>query len=183
MQIIQAPHAILSEKAKKIHKIDKDVLQLIAEMKTILVNASDPEGVGLAAPQVGKSLQLFIAKPTKNTPFSVFVNPQITLLDKNEKTKTKYPSKKKQTKLEGCLSLKDIWGQVHRANRIKAHYLDEHGTAHNIIVSGFLATIMQHEQDHLDGILFPKRVLEQNNKLYRSHKDDKGEDVFDEIKL
>lgn len=184
MQIVQAPNAVLAAQAKKIGKIDKEILNLIEEMKQTLLTASDPEGVGLAAPQIGKSIQLFLIKPDKDKPFRVFINPTVIPVEEEEEIKRKKATKKKQKmKLEGCLSLKDIWGTVARSPKVTVIYKDESGRQHKKIFRGFTATIIQHEQDHLHGILFPKRVLEQEGKLYKSHKDEKGQDVFDLLQL
>src|SRR5438034_3651989 len=95
MKIVQAPNEVLSEKAKPIKKIDKNILALIENMKKTLVSASDPEGVGLAAPQVGQALQLFIAKPETSSPITVYINPKLTLLDKII-VPPKKPDKKKK---------------------------------------------------------------------------------------
>jgi len=189
MQIVQAPDKVLTEKAKFIPSVNKNILDFIEEMKNTLLNQHDPEGVGLAAPQVGKSLQLFIVKESKNSPFSVFMNPKIIVMNqelriKNQGKKAKDKRhRKKDNKLEGCLSLKDIWGIVKRAPKVKITYIDETGQEQKKIFDGFFATILQHEYDHLQGILFPKRVLEQKGKLYKSHKDENGEDVFEQIAI
>lgn len=187
LPILSAPNPVLSQKAAPIKKVSKEIRHLIEEMKETLVNTTDPEGVGLAAPQIGKSLQLFIVKETPDAPFYTFINPQITVLTPlNVKKK---PTKKKKTdrdgvKLEGCLSLPHIWGTVERAPKVKVSYLDEDGNQYkNKVYGGFFATILQHEYDHLQGILFPKLVVEQNGNLYRSKKDDKSEDVFEPIEL
>ncbi len=179
LEIIKAPNTVLSQKAKRIVKVDKAVVRLIAEMTEAMEAATDPIGVGLAAPQVGKSLRLFIAKPSKKSKVLVFINPKVTKKTKKEKSSKKDEHKK----LEGCLSLLNIWGEVERFDIIWVSYLDEAGKKHNRKFDGFLATILQHEIDHLDGILFPKRVLEQKGTLYKSEKDEKGEDVFEEIKI
>lgn len=179
MKIVQAPEPVLSEKAKPIEKIDTSVLQLIEDMKQTLVNTVDPEGIGLAAPQVGKSLQLFIIKESKNAPFSIFINPVVELIGQPKETEME----KKHSRLEGCLSLKNIWGTVKRAPKVKITYLDETGKSRSRTFSGFFAVIVQHEYDHLQGFLFPKRTLEQKGTLYKSHKDEKGEDVFDPIEI
>ena len=179
LDIVKAPNPVLSSKAKKIAKVDKAVLKLISAMEESLVAATDPVGVGLAAPQVGKSLQLFIAKPTAKSKILVFINPVIL-----EKSNQKILSKKEDhKKLEGCLSLLNIWGEVRRFDNITLSFLDEKGKHHERKYSGFLSIIIQHEMDHLEGILFPKRVLEQKGTLYKSEKDEKGNDVFEEIKL
>jgi peptide deformylase len=183
LQIIKAPNPVLSQKAKRIAKIDKAVLRLISQMQEALEASVDPIGVGLAAPQVGKSLQLFIAKPTPKSKILVFINPKIIRREKKTDSGTSPKNPKEHKKLEGCLSLKDIWGEVERFDSIRASYLDETGKKHQRKFNGFLATIFQHEIDHLNGTLFPKRVLEQKGTLYKSEKDEKGRDVFDEIKI
>lgn len=179
MKIVQAPDSVLSEKAKPIKKIDKELVTLIEHMKHTLITASDPEGVGLAAPQVGRSIQLFITKPEKDSDYTIFINPHVKLLAPKAQRKTK----EGHSKLEGCLSLKDIWGTVQRAPKVEVTYMNEKGVTQTKVFSGFFATVIQHEQDHLDGILFPRRTLEQGGTMYKSHKDAKGEDVFDVIEL
>jgi peptide deformylase len=154
-------------------------MNLIQEMEVSLNSASDPVGVGLAAPQVGKSLSLFIAKPTTRSPISVFINPKIITKEPLEEI----VDEDKPCKLEGCLSLKDIWGEVLRSPEIVLEYMDEAGNQHKRKYTGFMATIIQHEVDHLNGILFPKRVLEQSGTLYSSHKNPKGEDEFEELRI
>lgn len=179
MKIVQAPDAVLAAKAAPVKKITKEVLELIEEMKHTLLDASDPEGVGLAAPQVGKSLQLFIMKPEKNSPITVVINPKIELIDGLVERKTKSG----HDLLEGCLSIKDIWGITKRFKQVKMSYVDENNKHHEEIFDGFPARVVQHEYDHLQGILFPRRVLEQEGKLYKSHKDKHGDDVFDLVNL
>lgn len=182
LPIVQAPHDVLSAKAKKIEKIDDATKKLIEDMKETLVAQKDPEGIGLAAPQVGKSVQLFIVKPDEEAPFDVYINPILELMpEKEEKTAKK--KKTEREKLEGCLSLKVIWGTVKRAKKVHLSWVDEKGEQHKAYFSGFYATILQHEYDHLQGILFPRRVLEQKGKLYKSHKDKEGNDVFEPVEI
>lgn len=194
LEIVTAPNSVLSQKGKPVKKIDKSLLNLIAEMKQALLSAKDPLGVGLAGPQVGKSLQIFIVKPTSRSHIQVFINPKInskTAIDHltivHDLTQQSNPpikkSKSKHVKLEGCLSLPNIWGNVKRFPTITLSFLDEKGKMHSQKFYGFMATIIQHENDHLNGVLFPKRVLEQKGRLYRSHKNQKGKDVFEEIEI
>lgn len=183
MKIIQAPQQVLSEKAKPIKKIDKDIAQLIDDMKKTLLDAKDPEGVGLAAPQVGKSLQLFLVRPNISTPVTVYINPKITHEPIRIRPTKKEKKKKDGIQLEGCLSLKDIWGTVQRAKKVRIVYMDEFGKIHDKEIKGFIATILQHEYDHLQGILFPRRVLEQKGQLYKSHKNENNEDEFTEVNI
>jgi peptide deformylase len=185
LEIVQAPNPVLSTKVKAVGKIDRDILNLISQMEEALNAASDPIGVGLAAPQVGKSLAIFIAKPTEKSKIQVFINPKIiaTQAEAGKKGKAGAQREHKSHKLEGCLSLKNIWGEVERAKSVTLQYTDEGGRIHHKQFTGFLATIIQHETDHLNGVLFPKRTLEQNRVLYESKKDEKGEDYFEELKI
>lgn len=183
LKIISAPNPILSQKAEPVKKIDKSVLRLIQEMKQALLAEKDPEGVGLAAPQVGKPLQIFIMKPSSKSPIQVFINPVINSFSE-ELTPLKRPKRSKAPhRLEGCLSLPSIWGNVLRHPQLTLSYLDEKDNQQKRKFTGFMAIIIQHEMDHLDGVLFPKRVLEQKGKLYKSQKNKKGEDEFEEIEL
>lgn len=197
LEIVSAPNPVLSQKAKPIAKIDKGILSLIEEMKKSLESAADPVGVGLAAPQVGRALKIFIAKPSLKAKPSVFINPRIISQKKKLSKAASNPvpdgtgsnagepesAGRRTRKLEGCLSLPNIWGEVLRYNEANVEFEDETGKKHNKKFKGFLATIIQHEIDHLNGILFTKRVLEQNGTLYKSEKDEKGQDVFEEIKI
>lgn len=189
LPIVQAPNTVLSQPTKRINKIDNAIRTLIKEMIVTLENTRDPEGVGLAAPQVGESLQLFIIKESPNSPLFIFINPEIKTMsdEKHDKNKPENGQskrkKEKGVKLEGCLSLKDIWGIVNRAETVTLAYQDETGTQQEKTFGGFMATIVQHEFDHLQGILFPKRVIEQNEKLYKTVEDENGETVFEEIEI
>jgi peptide deformylase len=185
LPLVKAPHTVLSSVAEPIKKVDASIKQLIADMTDTLIHTTDPEGVGLAAPQVGKSLQLFIIKEDAEAPLRVFINPKITtmaptVVEKPVKGKRK---KKRPVQLEGCLSLKDVWGVVDRAPSLTLSYMDQDGTQRTEAFDGFLATIIQHETDHLHGILFPKHVLTQGHKLYKTAKDDNGEIVFEEMEI
>lgn len=180
LRIVSAPNPVLSTVAKPVEKIDKQIFDLIKAMKKTLDGTKDPEGVGLAAPQVGKSLQLFIAKPSPTSNVMVCINPTIEKLNEEKKD----PQKKSSfTKLEGCLSLPNIWGEVKRPSSVLLAYLDENGKSHKKRFTGFLATIVQHECDHLQGILFPRHVLLQKGKLFKSRKNSKNEDVFEELEI
>lgn len=158
---------------------------LLKKMEKALLSASDPKGVGLAAPQIGKSVRIFIAKPTEKSKTQVFINPEVLVTGEGRKlSRAKSASGGKRIKkLEGCLSLPDIWGEVLRAPSVTISFHDEKGKKITRKFKGFMATIVQHEVDHLDGILFPKRVLEQKGKLYKSHKDEKGQDEFEELEI
>ena len=180
-QIVSAPHPVLSKKASEyvFEKNDKFLPAILKEMEKALLEASDPKGVGLAAPQIGRGISMFITKPSDNADISVFINPVIV---KSDPIPADTPEdEKKAKKLEGCLSLPSIWGVVKRSPGVTLSYYDHLGRKKTKKFTGFMATIVQHEVDHLNGVLFPKRVLEQNGALYKSSKNEKGEDEFEEI--
>ena len=190
MAIIQAPNKVLSTTAKKYPlgkyvRFDKNLAKLLSDMETALTLARDPKGVGLAAPQIGVPYSLFIVKPTEKSKIVVFINPEILATsDKPGARSKKQEAKSKQPKrLEGCLSLLNIWGEVKRPETLTLSYYDELGVKHTKKFKGFMATIIAHEVDHLHGILFPRRVLEQKGQLYKSHKNAKDQDVFDPIEV
>lgn len=182
-KIISAPNEVLSQISKEyvFKKNDKFLPKLLNEMEDALLSARDPKGVGLAAPQIGKSISIFIAKPTEKSKIEVFINPVI--LEVENKTDSTKRKPRKKIRLEGCLSLQDIWGEVKRSESLTLTYFDASGKKITKKFTGFMATIVQHEVDHLRGILFPKRVLEQKGKLYHSSKNKKGEDEFEEIEI
>lgn len=197
LKIVQAPNTVLSTIAKPVGKIDKDLKNLLKDMEEALASAIDPEGVGLAAPQIGKSLQIFIVKESPEAELKTFINPKIvSFKDKpasnaasqntkaaSKKPKKSLPAGRQGVQLEGCLSLKDIWGVVKRHDEVTLTFEDEKGIKHTQVFDGFLSTIVQHEVDHLNGILFPKRVLEQKQKLYKSVKNAKNETEFEELEI
>lgn len=179
-QIITTPHPTLKKEAKSIKRFDKKLQNTIEEMKRTLDATTDPEGVGLAAPQVNLSIKLFLAKPDPKGPTKIFVNPKILKQDKIIIPKSK---KTKNRLLEGCLSIPRIWGHVARSHSLTLQYQDETGKQFTEDFDGFISTVIQHELDHLNGILFTTRVLGQNNKLFKEVRDEKGESEFEEIQI
>ena len=185
--IVFVPNPILTAPAKSVEKIDKKILRVVREMKTTLVNTKNPKGVGLAAPQIGVLYRIFITRPTQDSPIEVFLNPEIIWLSK-EVSEIKRPedgkrSTRKDKKLEGCLSIPNIWGYLKRPRKVKLRYMDLTGTTHEREFSGFTSTIVQHETDHVNGILFTQRVFEQKEKLYTIEENEKGEEKLVEVEI
>ena len=178
MEVVKAPNSKLRIKTKPVKKISPALLKTLKEMIKLTKTFKDPEGVGLAATQVGLTERFFVAKTLPagsqgGKEFIIVINPKILSL-----------SKKTKTYFEGCLSTPDIWGEVKRHLSIKVSYLDESGKPITTLLKGVLAWIFQHEVDHLDGILFQDRVLQQKGKFYRfTGKDKTGKDIFEEINL
>lgn len=190
LTIVTTPDPILVKKAKAVTRFDHKLQEIIIGMEEALVNTQDPEGVGLAAPQVGISLQIFQMRPHTTDPVETFINPKIVktsgemeiLHKKNsEKVEAKKPQKGKL--LEGCLSIPTIWGYVKRNKSVTLSWQDMLGKKHKKTFTGFKAVVIQHEVDHLHGILFTKHVMSQGNQLYKSRKDVDGEDIFDEVSI
>lgn len=189
-KIVTTPDPILIKRVQPVKHFDKKLHEILSSMKETLLATKDPVGVGLAAPQVGLPLSIFQMKPTDESPVENFINPKIINVSNEEEIpnlkNSKNVERKKPRKgklLEGCLSIPNIWGHVTRKKEVTISWHDEKGTYHKKTFKGFPATIVQHEMDHLEGILFTKHVMEQKEKLYKSHKNAKGEDEFDEIKL
>lgn len=113
-------------------------------------------GIGIAAPQIGDPVRVAVIAIAKAStrypdmadfPLTVFVNPRITVLDPTE-----------QGFWEGCLSVPNLRGYVLRPRGVRVDFLDERGCAQSLEAEGFLATVLQHELDHLDGVLFVDRI-------------------------
>jgi peptide deformylase len=147
VQIIQYPHPTLRRVAKPLRRFDADLRRIVAGMFEKMYEA---KGVGLAASQVDIPLRFFVlnleADPARGDQERVFINPVI--------------SKPKGQKLaeEGCLSLPGLYGDVTRSERITVHAYDLAGNEVRESVDGLLARVIQHETDHLDGVLFIDRL-------------------------
>lgn len=177
--IVHVPNEVLTTPAKQVVLFDKRLLALIRTMKETLAATRNPKGVGLAAPQIGEPWRVFITRPRESDPIRVFVNPEI--ITHSDDVTGGVPER--DNKLEGCLSIPKIWGKVHRSSSLTLRYQDEKGTAHEESFEGFLATIIQHETDHIDGILFTHRVIAQKEKLYQATRDEKGKEILEEVTL
>ena len=182
--IVRAPNHVLTAPGKTVTKFDKRLVHLVADLKATLTQTKNPKGVGLAAPQIGEPWRVFVTRPKESDPIRAFVNPVI--VKSSTELTDGMPDRgdaKRDNKLEGCLSIPKIWGKLNRAKRVTLNFQDEKGDAHEETFTDFVATIIQHETDHTNGILFPRRVLEQKGKLYQTAKDEEGKEVLEEIKL
>jgi peptide deformylase len=143
LPILIAPNKILKTRALPVKPADADrVRDLIPRMFATMYKAP---GIGLAAPQIGESLRLIVVDLVPNEkkqPYSL-INPEIVAA-----------SEERATREEGCLSLPGQYADITRPARVKIRYLDEAGVKREIQADGLLAACLQHEIDHLDGILF-----------------------------
>ena len=141
LNVIQYPNPILKKKAKAIRTVDGRTKALIKNMITTMYAAS---GIGLAAPQVGELVRIIVLDVGEGE--IVLVNPKIT------------KKKGKQIFKEGCLCLPGVEAPVERASHIIITGLDEKGKKITLEAEGLLATVFQHEVDHLEGKVFIDRV-------------------------
>lgn len=179
MEIITVPNPVLRQKAKEVSQFDKKFFQFLRELATTLHQQHEPEGVGLAAPQVNKSWQVFVAVIAAHGNKDVFfINPKI--LQKSKEVTQKLPNGEES--LEGCLSIPHLYGPIPRHEWIEINYLtpnwekkDAQGFPSLETVteklSGFDARVAQHEYDHLEGVLFTDYTKEKNLALYFEDKD------------
>jgi peptide deformylase len=153
---------LLRKKARPIEKDHKGLDEIIANMWETMY---DSDGVGLAAPQVGLSIRLFVIdassgadeEPELKDFKKVFINPEII-----EKTGEEWMLN------EGCLSLPEIREDVNRPDRVRIKYLDEYFQPHEKEFKGFAGRVIQHEFDHLEGILFIDYLSPLRKRLLKS---------------
>lgn len=139
---------ILREKAKKVESIDKSLKEYIDKL---IETMYEKDGVGLAAPQTGRSLRIFVVDPYwslegKEKKPNVFINPEFISFEGEEEGE------------EGCLSVPDIYEKVIRAKKVKITARDENFEKFTLEAEGFFARVIQHEYDHLEGILFVDKI-------------------------
>ncbi len=164
LPIIEAPDPRLKVKAKPVTEVTERIRMLLDDMVETMHAAP---GIGLAGPQVGEALRLLvvdIAKEGEPSDPHKFINPEIT-----------WASDEMLLWEEGCLSLPDQFAEVERPKEVTVRYLDETGTKKEIHATGLMAICLQHEMDHLDGVLFVDHIsaLRRNmilRKLVKSRK-------------
>ncbi len=147
LPIITAPDPRLKLKAKPVAKVDAKLRKLMDDMLETMYLAP---GIGLAAPQVGVTKRVLVVDVAKDgakpQPFRI-ANPEIL-----------WRSKELVTFSEGCLSLPEHYADVTRPGEIKLRYLDHENELRELHAKGLLATVIQHEMDHLEGVLFVDHI-------------------------
>lgn len=159
--IVVYGHPILRKVAEEIDKDYPGLDQLVSDMFETMYYS---DGLGLAAPQIGKSIRLFVidGKPvSEDEPEladfrQVFINAHIT-----ERSADLVPM------TEGCLSIPNLREEVQRESRIKINFYDENWVYHEEVYEGYKARIVQHEYDHLDGILFTDKLSPIRKRLLK----------------
>jgi peptide deformylase len=154
-EILVWPHPTLKQKAKPVEKVDDSIRELVRDLFESMYAA---DGVGLAAPQIGVLKNVIVLDTTPRQPTSkpvAMINPEILLLD----GKTLYK--------EGCLSVPGEAEDVERALTARVRYLDEQGEEQVLDADGLLAIAVQHETDHLKGVMFVDHISTLKRELIR----------------
>ena len=154
-------HPVLKKVAENIDKDYPGLQQFVLDMFETMYNA---EGLGLAAPQVGKSIRLFVIdgqpiadeEPEFANFKKVFINAKIT--ERNGEL---------ALMSEGCLSIPNLREEVYRESHIRIKYFDENWNEYDEVYEGYRARVIQHEYDHLDGILFPDKLNPLKKRLLK----------------
>lgn len=168
LKIYEYPHPILKKKAENYSGVDDELRRFLDDMLETMYEAN---GCGLAAPQVGvskRAVVVDIAREGEEPSPMYLVNPEII-----------WKSDEKEICEEGCLSLPELRAEVERPASVRVRYIDYDGKACELLAEDFLAVAIQHELDHLDGILYIDHVsrlkrqmlvkkLEKNRKEKRS---------------
>lgn len=161
LPIVTYNDPILRSKTTPVPELNEEVDELISDMIETMYHS---DGIGLAAPQIGKSIRIFVMDPDpvldddeEKPGTMVFINPQII-----EKTGKKIPMD------EGCLSIPEVTDKVFRPERVKVRYLDRNFKEKELEAQGWIARIIMHEYDHLEGILFIDYLSAFRRRMLRS---------------
>lgn len=139
MEIVKYPHDALRMEAGNIENIDEQVVTVAQEM---IASMQSADGIGLAAPQVDLPWRLFVVH-VKNDKPRIFINPEII---QTSLETTVYE--------EGCLSIPGVYADVERASQVQIQAFNERGRPFSVTADGMLGRVIQHEYDHLKGVLF-----------------------------
>jgi len=171
--IVVIGHPVLKKVSEEIDRDYPGLRELVDDMFETMYSA---EGLGLAAPQIGKSIRMFVidgAPVAEDEPEladfkQVFINAYIV-----EKNGEIVPMN------EGCLSIPNIREEVKRESHIRIQYYDENWEFHDEVYDGYKARVIQHEYDHLDGILFTEKINPLKKQLIRGKLNDISKGKFD----
>ncbi len=158
--ILRYPHPLLKKICHEVTGIDREIHTLVQDLRDTM--RAGPGSVGVAAPQIGVTLRVCVVDVSKsrngrenNHGLLAMINPRIISCSGAAVMR------------EGCMSVPDYTGDVERSTEIRVSFLDPQGETHEITASGFEAIALQHEMDHLDGILFLDRIVSVKTGLFR----------------
>ena len=150
LKVARMGHPVLRRRARPLEPDEIGTPRIQQLIDDMFETMRDSEGIGLAGPQVYESIRLFVAgvdDEERMMPPVVMINPEVTPVGSDV-----------EEDWEGCLSIPDIRGRVSRATYIKVRAFDRHGKPISMTADGFPARVIQHEVDHLDGVLFFDRM-------------------------
>ena len=151
LPVVTAPAAVLGDAGADVDPADPAIVQLAADL--VATMRVSPGCVGLAAPQVGLSQRLLVYRVGHEAPLIALVNPEI-----------EWSSEDEEAAEEGCLSIPGVGVDVDRAVYVRVAALDEFGEPRTVEASGLEARVIQHEIDHLDGVLILDRTTREQRK-------------------
>ena len=141
LPIITHPAPSLRERSIEVKREDIGTAEMQHYIDELIDAMFVHDGIGIASPQVGKNIRIFIVNERKGA--TAYINPEVEILNDEM-----------QESEEGCLSVPGKWGIVDRAKKVRVRALDRHGRQIDLEAKGLYATVYQHELDHLNGILF-----------------------------
>lgn len=157
-EVVKHPAKVLTEKCQEVTVINEEIISLLDDMYDTMV-AHD--GVGIAAPQINVPLRIAIVELGEGRSLLEMINPTVVETEGSD------------IDIEGCLSFPGLYGDVERPDYVKIEACDRNGQVYQLEASGFDARAIQHEIDHLDGILF-------NSKLIRTYTEEELEAMYGE---
>lgn len=168
--IITLPNKHLRQRSRKVGLVTTDINHLIEQMKSATLDweSSRPHevGVALAAIQINQPWRIVIVRNNfddkSDRSFSVLINPEVVKFEGEV-----------EEDYEGCLSVTDVYGKVPRYNKVRVRALDEKGREIRIRAEGFLARVLQHEIDHINGKMFIDHIKDDQKAFYRITQDGK----------
>lgn len=158
LSILQYPDERLKQLSEPVQEFNEELIHFVVALEETM--RAGPGGVGIAAPQVGRFERIVIVDVSSRPKIKhhgclVLVNPEITEWEGMKVGR------------EGCMSVPDYTGNVIRAEKIKLHACDEYGAEQHYEMEGYEARAVQHEVDHLDGLLFLDRLVSRRNDLFQ----------------
>lgn len=159
LEVLTYPDERLKRVSEPVERFDDELRAFLADLEETM--RSSPGGVGIAAPQVGRPQRIVLVdcsvtrRPVPNHGFMVLINPEVTEWEGMAVGR------------EGCMSVPDYTGNVIRAEKVTVKAFDAHGESMEYACEGYEARAVQHEIDHLDGMLFLDRLVSRRNDLFR----------------
>ena len=143
--VVIYPNKLLETKTKEVTMITDELITLLDDMRETMI-AHD--GIGLAAPQIGKNLRVAVIEIDEESGLFELINPKIISQSGSS------------IDVEGCLSFPEVYGTVERASEVTVRYFDREGEEYEVTATDYLARAFQHEIEHLEGKLFTDKIIE-----------------------